>query len=100
MALNFNPYVAYSAEFSKPSFARSVFNPDLCDTSVLSNTRAILSTEPWRYNIDSGEFRRVLTSSDLYLSLSSISPGVQILSNSRQIQCLSARVATASLSSL
>src|SRR6266542_2528295 len=104
MALNFNPYVTCSAKFSKPSFARSVFNPDflaLRDTSVLSNTRAILGTKSWRYDIDSGEFKHILILSALYLVLSSISlAGVQILSNSRQIRCLSAQVAMASLSSL
>ena len=104
IALNFNPYVAYSAEFNKPSFAQIVFNPDflaLRDASVLSNTQAILGTKPWRYDVDSGEPMRVLTSSALYRTLSSISlAGVQILNNSRQIRCLSARVAVVSLSSL
>jgi hypothetical protein len=104
MALNFNSYIAYSAEFNKPSLALSVFNPDflaLRDASVLSNTLAILGTKSWRYDIDSGEFRRVLTSSALYHILSSVSlAGVQFFSNSRQIRCLSAQVAMASLSSL
>ncbi|PKY34728.1 hypothetical protein RhiirB3_395738 [Rhizophagus irregularis] len=34
----------------------------LRDASVLSNTRAILGTKSWRYDIDSEDFMRVLTS--------------------------------------
>ena len=104
IALNFNPYVAYSAEFNKPSFAQIVFNPDflaLHDALVLSNTRVILGTKPWRYDIDSGEFMHVLTSSALYRTLSSMSlTGVQFLSNFKQIVCLSAQDMVVSLSSL
>src|SRR4051812_31195735 len=104
MALNFNSYVTYKAEFSNPSFARIVFNPDflaLRDAFVLSNTRAILGTKSWKYDIDSGESIRALTSSALYRVLSSMSlAGVQFFSNSRQIRCFSARVVVVSLSSL